>query len=115
MLTGALVIVLASFLITMKVLDYWGTLGITGEILVRSATYGGDCSARTGNATDKVQSACGGKASCAYEVSVNTLGDTAPGCPKDFFVEYACGANSPSKTTNAPAEANGKTVHLSCP
>lgn len=85
------------------------------EIAVRSATYGANCSAQAGNATDELQSACGGKASCDYDVDVNKLGDPADGCEKDFTVEYVCSTNSAAKTTKVPNEANGNTARLSCP
>lgn len=117
--SGALVIVLTSFFITLKVLDHWGMSEVgrnsPGKIVVRYATYGANCRAQPGNATVNVQGACDGKTNCDYEVSVGKLGDPAGGCGKDFAVEYECGANSTARTENVPAEANGHTVHLSCP
>jgi hypothetical protein len=85
-----------------------------GEIAVRSATYGPNCGAPAGNATDEVQSVCGGKESCDYDVEVSKLGDPAGGCAKDFTVEYVCSADSAAKTTEVPNEANGNTARLSC-
>ena len=111
MLTGAIVIVVGSFLITTKVLDYWGTPGV---ILVRSATYGAGCGAPAGNVTDKVQSACGGKPSCDYQVDTGNLGDPAPGCGKDFSVEYSCNGNSSVQKATLPGEASGHSLHLAC-
>ena len=84
------------------------------EIAVRSATYGANCGAQAGNATDELQSVCGGKASCDYDVDVSKLGDPAEGCEKDFTVEYVCSTNSAAKTTEVPNEANGNTAQLSC-
>lgn len=90
--------------------------GSANGIVVETATYGGSCNVKPGNATADVQSSCGGKASCSYIVDLNKLGgDPAPGCGKTFSVEYSCGADSNTKTGNLPAEANGTTVRLSCP
>jgi hypothetical protein len=85
-------------------------------IRVLSATYGGNCGARIGNATDAIGGACGAKASCDYKVDVNKLGDPAPGCGKSFFVKYQCGGESTARTAALPGEAGlGSLIHLSCP
>jgi len=69
-LSGALAIVLMSFFFTLKVLDYLDTLRLETSIHVRSATYGANCGAPTGNVTDKVQGACDEKVNCDYGVDV---------------------------------------------
>jgi hypothetical protein len=84
-------------------------------IRVQSATYGGSCGVPVGNATAAVRNACAGRANCEYAVDVRELGDLAPGCGKDFSVEYACGVGSPAKTATIPVEAHGGTARLSCP
>ena len=56
-------------------------------IRILSATYGGNCGARIGNATDAIGKACGSKATCDYAVDANKLGDPAQGCGKSFFCQ----------------------------
>jgi peptidoglycan/LPS O-acetylase OafA/YrhL len=81
-----------------------------------SATYGGNCGAPAGNATEAVVSACGGTASCNYAVDVTKLGDPAPRCAKSFFVKFRCGGDSTTRSAAALGEAGlGKLIHLSCP
>lgn len=109
-LTAALAIVLIAFIVTLEALDYWN-----GQIAVISATYGRNCGAPVGNATRYIEDVCGGEWSCDYDVEVSTLGDPAPGCAKDFSVQYACAAHSVALTANVVAEASHHKVHLSCP
>jgi hypothetical protein len=85
-------------------------------IRVLSATYGGNCGARIGNASAPISRACGGKAACDYTVDVKTLGDPAPGCGKGYFVKYHCGGEAAPRTAGVPGEAGlGSTVRLQCP
>jgi hypothetical protein len=84
------------------------------SISVTTATYGGSCKAPKGNVTQPLQTACNGKASCQYTVSVSVLGDPARGCPSDFAVEWTCGTG-PGSSASLPAEANGNKITLSCP
>lgn len=107
---GLVALLLLSFFTTLFLLDLFSSESL---IAVSSATYGGNCHAPAGNATALVQSACDGKKACDYSVTVEKLGDPAPGCSKDFSVDYACDATA--KAAGASAEANGKSVHLSCP
>ena len=83
-------------------------------IAVTSATYGGSCKAPKGNVTQALQTACNGKASCQYMVSVTVLGDPARGCQSDFVVEWTCGSG-PGNSASLPAEANGNKVNMVCP
>ena len=84
-------------------------------IRVISATYGGNCGAPIGNATDAIGPACGGKRACDYTVDVNKLGDPAPRCSKSFFVKYQCGGESAVRTAAVRGEAGlGSSIHLSC-
>jgi peptidoglycan/LPS O-acetylase OafA/YrhL len=83
---------------------------------ILSATYGGNCGAPAGNATEAVASACGGTASCNYAVDVNKLGDPAPRCAKSFFVKFRCGGDSATRSTAVRGEAGlGSLIHLACP
>jgi len=85
-------------------------------IRVLSATYGGNCGARIGNATDAIGEACGTKTTCDYTVDVNKLGDPSRGCSKSFFVKYQCGGESAARTAAVRGEAGlGSSIHLSCP
>jgi hypothetical protein len=111
-LLGAPAIVIGSFLITLKVMDYWETP--PGTILIRTATYGGNCHAAAGNASRSIKATCDGKESCTYYVDVAKLGDPSAGCQKNYSVEYFCSPNTDPRTLRLPAEANGKAVHISC-
>jgi hypothetical protein len=141
MIPGGAVVVFAAFFATMGLLNrFWPATGQSGAtasqpaiqtsatasqstsptsagsgITVRSATYGGNCKAKAGNATASIQSACSGKSACDYMVDVSKLGDPAQGCGKAFTVEYACGAQTATKTADLPGEADKKLAHLSCP
>jgi len=84
-------------------------------IRILSATYGGNCGARIGNATHDVETACATKESCDYTVDVKKLGDPAPRCAKSFFVKYQCGGETAARSAGAPPEAGlGRSLRLSC-
>jgi peptidoglycan/LPS O-acetylase OafA/YrhL len=94
---------------------------VTGESLVAKgvrvllATYGENCNARPGNATKALSKACNGEVECNYIVDVNALGDSAPGCGKDFSVEYQCAPGEKRFTKHLPGEAGlGSRLDLSC-
>jgi hypothetical protein len=112
MLVGAPAIVMGSFFITLKVMDYWETP--PGIIHVHTATYGGNCHAATGNVTTSIQAACDGKESCTYYVSAVKLGDPARGCQKNYSVEYVCSPYPDARIARLAAEADGKSLHISC-
>lgn len=102
------------------------------EISVVAASYGLNCRdfpsppylpkrVHAGNVTAPLKSACNGRAHCNFMVDVAKIGDPAVGCQKDFSVEYLCvrddGAESQAqgvKTAILAAEANGKTITLTC-
>jgi peptidoglycan/LPS O-acetylase OafA/YrhL len=87
----------------------------SGEIQVRSATYGGNCGARSGNATSDVQMTCDGERNCTYTIDVNRFGDPAPSCGKDFAVEYQCAPSGPLLHASVPGEAGfGRSTELTC-
>jgi tetratricopeptide (TPR) repeat protein len=82
---------------------------------IRTATYGGNCGAPSGNATRDLVNSCSGRVDCEYIVDVERLRDPAPGCGKDFVVEYHCAPNGNSRRADLPAEAGLKTaLLLSC-
>jgi hypothetical protein len=125
----AVAIVAGSFFVTLNVLDYLSVPShvSAGVIHIVSATYGKNCDGFTtstrsvvqiknGNATGPVSKRCdGAKGSCDYVVDLTKLGDFAPGCGKDFSVDYHCGANSDVRTARLAGKANGKAVQLLCP
>ena len=92
------------------------------HIKIQSAHYGDNCALTKKVDTtplqagwaDKVRAKCDALATCDYAVSNQTLGDPTPGCGKDFKVTYTCGENPTVVTAFVPAEASGKTAHLSC-
>jgi hypothetical protein len=74
-------------------------------VSIESATYGGNCGAKKGNATAAVQAVCDGRQSCEFVVDVKALGDPAPTCGKAFVVDYRCGPNKPPSRAEIRAEA----------
>jgi hypothetical protein len=98
------------------------TLGCPGpnpesnSVKIVSATYGGSCGAKAGNATADVLKYCRGRLACVYVVDVNRLGDPARGCAKDFTLDYACPDDQRQHTLKIPGEAGfRKLVNLVCP
>jgi hypothetical protein len=82
---------------------------------IRSATYGGNCGAPSGNAANDLASRCNGRAECNYIVDVDRLRDPAPGCSKDFQVEYSCAPDSELLRKELPGEAGLRSrLQLSC-
>jgi hypothetical protein len=82
---------------------------------IRAATYGASCGAPSGNATEDLASSCNGRADCNYVVDVERLHDPAPGCGKDFQVEYSCAPDTALLRKQLPAEAGLKSqLQLSC-
>jgi peptidoglycan/LPS O-acetylase OafA/YrhL len=85
------------------------------SIEVLSATYGGNCGAKQGNATRALAAACNGKVGCNYIVDVTKLGDPASGCGKDFAAEYACLPSTAPRQVDLPDEAGlGSHLLLDC-
>lgn len=86
-------------------------------ISVRAASYGSNCGVAKGLVTGPIASQCNGQSSCSYVVMHTVLGDPAPGCPKDYAVEYTClGGDGTVKTASVAAEAGfGSKVDLACP
>jgi peptidoglycan/LPS O-acetylase OafA/YrhL len=89
---------------------------ITDGLRITSATYGANCHAPIGNSTQALRTACNGGQVCDYTVDVDLLGDPAPGCAKNFSVEYRCAPGNALLTREAPGEAGLKShLKLSCP
>lgn len=84
------------------------------EVTVLTAWYGQSCGAAHGNVTSHVKASCDRKPSCQYPVDVNTLGDSALGCRKNFIVLYTCAGSPEARLAQLPAEASGSSVTLSC-
>src|SRR5690348_15607273 len=100
---GGVGVLALSFWITLTLLRMQQPGGSNGPIAVVEATYGRSCSgsatpSRTpyevtaGNATKSVADECNGKKGrCELLVSASKFGDPAPGCAKDFFIQWRCG------------------------
>ena len=81
---------------------------------VTAATYGATCHQPSGNVTKFLADACNGRTTCDYVVQYQTIGDPAPGCAKDFSVQWTCSAG-PGGNITVPAEAGrGSKVALQC-
>jgi peptidoglycan/LPS O-acetylase OafA/YrhL len=91
------------------------TASISEGIHVTQATYGRNCGAPDGNATEAVASACNLKKQCSYVVDVSKLGDAAPNCGKDFSVNFTCGKEPTSHKLALPGEAGLRSIaSLAC-
>jgi hypothetical protein len=126
---AALAVVLASFWVTLKILDY----SVTPEdpdadlIEVMEATYGMNCQGsagpggkvnlvKAGNATAVIGKICANaRESCAFVFDVNQIGDPAPGCGKDLSIGWRCGADEAVHRVHVAAEAHAKSISLVCP
>lgn len=91
--------------------DDWGH----GHIKLITATYGRNCGAPYGNATNHLASACDGKTACEYIIDVRVLGDPAGGCAKDYFAEWQCGRDPEKGSLSVSPEASGMKIVLRCP
>ena len=91
------------------------TAPIGRGLSVVSATYGGNCGAPFGNVTSPLRKSCDGKVYCDYAVKVELLGDPAPGCEKNFAIEYECAADNARFTKFIGGEAGlGSYINLTC-
>jgi hypothetical protein len=85
-------------------------------IHVVSATYGGNCGAKSGNVTNHIARECNGRSNCRYTGDHKIIGDPAYGCSKNYVIRYRCG-NSGSvyeKSLSAEAGWGDKSVVLDC-
>jgi hypothetical protein len=128
-LTTAAAVVLGSFWITLKILDYSAAPEDPNADLIEvtQATYGLNCQGtpipgggvnqvKAGNATAIVSNICDkARESCAFAVDVNQIGDTAPGCGKDMSIAWRCGSETTVHTVHVAPEAHSKTISLTCP
>ena len=84
------------------------------SVVVVSATYGLSCGAPLGNMTDEYAKRCRDWTRCSFRVT-NQYGDPAPGCGKDFWVEYRCGDDPSVRRAGYPARrGEGYKVTLTC-
>ena len=90
------------------------SLAQAADIDVLTAWYGQSCGAAHGNVTAHVKWRCDNRARCDYAVDVDTLGDPAPHCQKNFVVLYTCQGRPAVRLAQLPAEAHGNTLTLSC-
>jgi hypothetical protein len=118
---GGVGIVVASFFVSLVVMDHWSNNGSTEPkpsipIKIEEATYGANCgrSVKAGNATLLVAKSCDGRVSCNFLISVEELGDPAPGCGKDFSVRFKCDEQRSAHTVRLNGEANRSTARINC-
>jgi hypothetical protein len=117
-IVGGIAILVISFFVTLRALDYYTERSNhpPSRITVEEATYGSNCGRRVGrgNVTPFFSKACDGRSSCDVTISVDQLGDPAPGCGKDFSIRFLCDNQQPSRSQNLKGEANGSMLHLHC-
>jgi len=117
---GGIAVVVASFYTTLKVMDYFDAapaqVSYPSSIKIEEATYGANCPSgvKLGNATQYSAKACDGHARCNILISVQEIGDPAPGCGKDFSVRLKCNEQAPARRVYIKGEANGSTVRVDC-
>jgi hypothetical protein len=88
---------------------------VKSTIRVVTGTYGGNCGAKSGNATTQVARVCDGQAVCQYQIDMATLEDTAPNCAKVFTAEWKCGNAATVYAVTVPAGTmQGENLRLSC-
>lgn len=87
----------------------------TGHLNVLRATYGANCGAPVGNATDAARRKCDNQPRCYFAVDVGALGDPAPGCAKEFEIEWQCEGDARPRALTLRAEAGfGSVARLTC-
>jgi hypothetical protein len=91
-----------------------GSTPADSSIYVILATYGYNCGATPGNVLDDVKRRCQGNLNCEYTVDASLVGDPAPGCPKDFIVNYRCFDGARERRILVEAESSGNVASLTC-
>lgn len=94
--------------------DHGGQSPAGNVIHVTAATYGAICRQPAGNVTKPLAAACDGKSTCDYVVQYQVIGDPAPGCAKDFSVQWTCSAGPGGSATVPPEAGLGGKVSLQC-
>jgi hypothetical protein len=126
---AALTVVVASFWLTLKILDYSTTPDDPNADLIEvaEATYGMNCQGsvapsgqvsqvKAGNATAAIAKMCtGARENCAFVVDVSQIGDPAPGCGKDLSISWRCRSDETIQRRHVAAEAHSKSISLACP
>jgi ABC-type cobalt transport system substrate-binding protein len=92
------------------------TAEFEGGIRVVSASYGsGNCRTPVGNVTGTVANLCNSRIECTVFVHNGVFGDPAFGCPKDFSVQWQCGADPAVRSAgHGPVAGEGYNVGLTC-
>ncbi len=85
------------------------------QIRIISGTYGRNCGAPYGNATNHLADACDGTGTCEYVIDIGVLGDPARGCRKDYIAEWQCGRDPEKGVITVNGEAAGTRIVLRCP
>ena len=67
-----------------------------------------------GNATGSVARRCEGNLNCEYPIDTSQLDDPAPGCPKNFIINYRCFDGARDRRVVVDAEASGNVASLTC-
>lgn len=84
-------------------------------IKVVSGTFGRNCNAKAGNATQQIASACDGKPACDYAVEPVELENAPANCARDFAAEWKCGSANTIYSAILPVGAGtNEKLHLAC-
>ncbi|MHB8623076.1 MAG: hypothetical protein ACYC9J_07710 [Sulfuricaulis sp.] len=88
---------------------------VQSAIKLVTGTYGGNCGAKPGNATDQVAHICDGQSVCDYLINPPGPRDIASNCNKEFRAEWKCGNSAILYAVSVPASpARGEHLHLTC-
>lgn len=84
-------------------------------IIVVSGTYGRNCNAKAGNATQQIAKACDGKSVCDYAIEPPELENAPANCIKDFAAEWKCGSgNTVFSAILSMGDGKNEQLHLAC-
>ncbi|RDJ97749.1 hypothetical protein DLM46_36325 [Paraburkholderia lacunae] len=88
--------------------------GQARTIKVVSGTYGKNCGASRGNATENLAHQCDGLETCRYMLHEAPTGAPSVGCHNDFRAEWLCTDTEFHIAALSPEAGSGSTLVLSC-
>jgi hypothetical protein len=83
-------------------------------ITVVSGTYGANCGASGGNATNDLTHQCDGRDTCEYVPDRTRISDATRVCPKDLQADWRCNDSEFHTAMLSPEAGVNSTLVLSC-
>jgi hypothetical protein len=84
------------------------------SINIVSGTYGGNCGAKTGNATRDLIRQCNGRDTCAYRLDARRIRASQRACPKDLRADWQCSDREFHTAMLSPEVGADSVLVLSC-